>query len=711
MNIHHADHDGERRQSGEGPPPTIAATSTANRSGAARWDLASVSLILIALTLWVLCHPYRGIVHDNRIYALLAFNYLDPVTFARDVFLRHGSQDSFTLFSPLYAGAITLLGLDWSTKLLVVLGQAVWVLGAFALVRRIMAPPFSWLALLFLAAYPPFYGGNSVFAVGEGFLSPRLYAEAMGLFAIAAFLGSRYWLAVILIALGGVLHPLMIAAPAGVILVLAVLRNRPWWTAALVVAAGTLVVVSAMAAIHLSGSSLLAGIDPEWRSIISNRTGQLLIANWTLGNWLTIACDVMLVGLACLSATPKVRQLLVTVLAIGLASIVTSFVAFDLLGDVITGKVQIWRALWLLHVMAPVGLALVVQDIAVRTTGEDRRILLLLALSFPVITWLCHDAGLLPFGVSILILLGAVYVRSGRGPLVNSRRDRILILAGMAVLLAIILTQAVVSSQAEFSVMQSSTSEVLASILVGALLAVGGLLALNGLPRGRKLLAGIALLALAGGLLQWDIRGPWRRYMDSSPDIAQQLSSPLAPGELVYWPTDVMAMWGALGNPSFFSEIQGAGAIFNRDTALTFQRRLELVAAFEPYATWKDSLVDRKTPAYLDNGYPRAGIEDLVALCTHDDHPDVVVLAQDIPGAKRDVWHSSVAYSRLYLNPPASYSEKPIVGMSNIDAFFFYRCRDMSHVESGLRDPGLQDMVRSNLAMRSPGARARASKG
>lgn len=681
MTIDHAELDGERRHPREGQPPAAAIAS--GRYGAAVRNLTTLALILVALAVWMLCHPYRGIVHDNRIYALLAFNFLDPATFARDVFLAHGSQDSFTLFSPLYAAAITWLGLDWSTKLLVVLGQALWVLGAIALIRRIMAPPFSWLALLFLAAYPPFYGGNSIFAFGEGFLSPRLYAEALGLLAIAAFLGSRYWLAGLLVALGGVLHPLMMLPPAGVILAMAILRNRPWWVPAPAVLSGAFVVIAAMAAIHLSGSSLLTRIDPEWRSIVSNRTPQLMIANWTAGNWLAIACDAMLVGLACLSATPRVRQLFVTVLAVGLASVVTSFVAFDLLGDILTGQAQIWRALWLLHVMAPIGLALLVRDIGLRT-GEDRKILLLLALSFPIVTWFCHAAGLPPFGISILILLGAIHVRSGKGPVVSTRRDRFLILSATAVLLAIILAQVLSGLLSTSTVISSPVTAIARSALVSALLAAGWFLAVGTSARAGRLLAGFAVVSVILGSMLWDDRGAWRRYMDSTPDIARELPVEVAPGELVYWPADVIAVWGALGNPSYFSDIQGAGAIFNRDTARLFLRRLEAVSAFEPYAMWKERLTGKRPLAFLEDGMPRARLEDLVTLCTGADHPDVVVLAQDIPGAKGKSWQPRVPHRGLYATPSESERIKATeIVMGVTDTFHFYRCQDLGPSDVG----------------------------
>lgn len=649
----------------------------------ARWDLATVSLILIALAVWMLCHQYRGIVHDNRIYALLAFNYIDPTAFVRDVFLKHGSQDSFTIFSPLYAGAITLLGLDWSSKLLVIFGQALWLLGAFLLARKVMAPQFTWLALLFLAAFPPHYGGNSVFAIGEGFVSPRLYTEALGLLAIAAFLGARIRLAGLLVIMGSLLHPLMMAAPAAVILLLAILRNRPWWTPVPVVAAGSLLLLGGLAAVHLSGLSILPTIDPEWRLVVRHRTGQLMLTNWTVWDWLAIACDAVLVCLACIKATQQVRQLLVTVLAIGLASVIASFVAFDLLDDVTTGKAQIWRALWLLHVMAPIALALLVQDITQRA-DENRTLLLILAFAYPFATFLCNAANLPPFGASILVLFGTFYARSAKAEVASTPRDRLLIGAGIGVLLTIVLAQVVSSFLTSSFTIPTERVVWLQRVLVCILLLVSGLLVLKGLPSRRKLVATLAVLSVLVGMLQWDIRGQWRRYMDSAPDIASELSVPVMPGELVYWPGDVMATWGALGNPSFYNDIQGAGAIFNRDTALAFLRRLKSVAAFEPYSPWTEALMNNNVFRTSEDGTPKVGLDDLASLCAQADHPDVVVLAQEIPGAKREAWSPPVPYSRVYAKFYLGEPDNPSLVVGRTKVFFFYRCRDLHEPEAGL---------------------------
>ena len=49
---------------------------------------------------------------------LQALAHLKPDLLSNDIFLRFGSQDNYTLFSPLYAAVISLLGVEPAASLL-----------------------------------------------------------------------------------------------------------------------------------------------------------------------------------------------------------------------------------------------------------------------------------------------------------------------------------------------------------------------------------------------------------------------------------------------------------------------------------------------------------------------------------------------------------------------------------------------------------------
>jgi hypothetical protein len=71
-----------------------------------------VVLMLLGVTTWALSHAYAGIFHDAGLYTLQALARLSPESLSSDVFLKFGSQDRFTLFSPIYAATAHWLGVE-----------------------------------------------------------------------------------------------------------------------------------------------------------------------------------------------------------------------------------------------------------------------------------------------------------------------------------------------------------------------------------------------------------------------------------------------------------------------------------------------------------------------------------------------------------------------------------------------------------------------
>ncbi len=69
------------------------------------------------VALWLALHGYHGLTSDGQIYAFQSFARLHPQLTA-DLYLQNTSQDQFTLFSPLYAWCIGLLGLENAARLL-----------------------------------------------------------------------------------------------------------------------------------------------------------------------------------------------------------------------------------------------------------------------------------------------------------------------------------------------------------------------------------------------------------------------------------------------------------------------------------------------------------------------------------------------------------------------------------------------------------------
>src|SRR4051812_20793529 len=87
-------------------------TPAAAASVAHRHILPTVALLCACITIWIVQHSYYGLVHDSEMYLIQGLARLNPDLFAADIYFRYGSQDRFTVFGPVFAQAMQLLGIE-----------------------------------------------------------------------------------------------------------------------------------------------------------------------------------------------------------------------------------------------------------------------------------------------------------------------------------------------------------------------------------------------------------------------------------------------------------------------------------------------------------------------------------------------------------------------------------------------------------------------
>src|ERR1700716_2948184 len=140
--------------------------------------IVALAFSLMLVTLWGLVHRYQGLFGDARLYALQALARLHP-GLANDLFLQNASQDRYTIFSPLYAMIIKLMGLQHAAVALSV-SFTVWFLGAtWVLARQLAGRDAAWLVIALLIMTVGRYGGGVAFHFSEDFLTARSLAEAL----------------------------------------------------------------------------------------------------------------------------------------------------------------------------------------------------------------------------------------------------------------------------------------------------------------------------------------------------------------------------------------------------------------------------------------------------------------------------------------------------------------------------------------------------
>ena len=225
---------------------------------------STVPVVLLLLTIWLLMHGYHGLTGDGRIYAFQAFARLHP-QLANDLYLQNTSQDQFTLFSPLYAWCIGLLGLENSARLLTLS----FVCGSWRRIgtSREMSPTATPLGpesrsidprgkLRLLECVPD----------SEPFLTARLPAEALIITALACHVREKTWLSFLLSLAALLVHPL-IALPGLIFIICLWLPFRASVVGAIVGVVATL----AIAVLAVEVPTGVACSDRHGRAVVGRR--------------------------------------------------------------------------------------------------------------------------------------------------------------------------------------------------------------------------------------------------------------------------------------------------------------------------------------------------------------------------------------------------------------------------------------------------------
>jgi hypothetical protein len=223
--------------------------------------ITTLSLTLMLVTLWLLVRGYQGLTGDGQIYAFQAFARIHP-QLTTDLYLQNTSQDQFTIFSPLYAWFIGLLGLENAARFLTLFFTAWLLAAAWCFASVITSRGAAWLAIASLLIVAGDYGGAGVFRVLEPYLTARLPAEALIVTALACHVRGMKPLGLLLALATLFVHPL-IALP-GLILLMCL------WLPTRVVIPGaiggilTMLGIAVVATVLPAAPHLLAVMDAAW---------------------------------------------------------------------------------------------------------------------------------------------------------------------------------------------------------------------------------------------------------------------------------------------------------------------------------------------------------------------------------------------------------------------------------------------------------------
>lgn len=541
-------------------------------------DYRAPLLALALVALWLLVKPWEGIWHDAQLYTVQALRLLHPERFQHDLFFLFGSQDAFTLFSPLYGAAISALGVSAAAVLLQVMGSVLWLAGAASLLRSFLRGLHFWLGLAFLVALPSDFGPTpGIFTLGEPFLTPRLFAEAFCMFALGLALRGKWAWGAGLLLLALLVHPLM-AIGAGLVGTLYLAWGR-WRPATALAAAATAVLLGAALLGVGPCGRILQQMDPEWLKNVMWMAPMVTWDAWHAADWLSRTAVALSLVLATswLSEGTRSRFHACVALASGLG-LLASWAGSGLTHNLLLIQVQPWRVLWLAQLASAVALAWLLA-----TFWQRGRVFRLLLLAL-----LMAELNRNTFGGALAALAAGALCWQARQPVpaeLPLRTYRIALAGVLAIGSPWLIeleaaTGGLWAKEAYGSELAQWIWEAIragfGAVLGAALLWCLWRWAARPQRRARVMAWSLALLTLGAAAAWCQQRATQAlRLSASAQRAAQARFLPLIPPQaVVYWQNDVRASWFVLQRSSYASSAQLSGAAFNRGTAIEGARRL-----------------------------------------------------------------------------------------------------------------------------------------
>jgi hypothetical protein len=537
--------------------------------------LQALALTLGLVALWSVTHPYMGLKGDAELYAVQAMARIHP-GLATDIFLQNGSQDKYTIFSPMYALFVSWLGLTTAAVTLS-LSFKVWLFAAaWTLARAVSNGRMACLAVALLMIADGAYGGYGVFRYAEDWLTARSFAEALAVSAIALHFYNFKTIGLLTAVIALFVHPIM-ALPGLLVLVCLRFSLRINLTVA---ALGVLLAfgVSLWVLRAPASASLLTVLDPPWLDIVRGRSVFLFPQLWRSADWETNGRPLL-----CLTVTAmtlwdtRIRALCIAAGLVGATGLAIAFMAGAIGHLAIMIQAQAWRWMWItcflsVLLVAPTA-AVIYRD---SRCGPVTALLLISGWMFtPVVGITCMTLALFVWSMRERIdTRTAVHLRWMAGAM------GIVMVAWVALTLWNVALAPGTGSRGEVSAAAPIRDlfRLKVPVFVATLLAVYWIAAIRSTVVLTLIIVSLGICSAIlvpgalkdvlrdGALTQVGAFADWRKVIPPASNVF------VAP---VHY--SAAFAWFTLQRPSYSSVNQSAGVVFSRATAMEIERRSQVL--------------------------------------------------------------------------------------------------------------------------------------
>jgi fumarate reductase subunit D len=399
------------------------------------------------------------------------------------------------------------------------------------------------------------------------------------------------------------------------------------------------------------GRALLR-FDAAWLEVVRQRCAFAFVTLWTWFDIFDVCSTTALFAIAWKLADHDERSLIRSVLLVGASGLGISILGSDIGGNVLAVNLQLWRVLWIVTLVGNAWIGVVMLRISSYRVSKEVLLICLFCAPFSRIV------GAMDIASPVLLLLaGGMFLIEELTPKpvpsVLRIAVRFIAMSLVGVLVAFALFKAINADHPGVTIGQFCAvmiSIAAAGLLIQALRQT--------LVRTYTVALGVLVIAAVGVA---DRRSEWTVFVEDtsvSPDLEEFASGT---GN-VYWEAGIELVWLKLRRPSYYSCLQGTGAMFYSGTALEYQRRSEGLSGLGT----TDFAEDRSSFCYPKQSPSANGPvvrEQLVASCKALPDVDTVVLIQPVLGATHEFWRAPVSAASM------GESREPIM-------FYKYECAD-----------------------------------
>lgn len=605
-------------------------------------QIATATLLLCAFLLWLINHPLHGVdYHDAIIYTALALHALDPAAFSRDPFFMFGSQDSFSLFSALYAPLIDRFGITVAAASVLLLGGVLWCIAAIAMARSLMGRIWpAAMAVLLTAVLCANYSPNgATFQLNEGFATARVLAFSFGALAMALLVSGHRYAAWAFAVLSSLLHPL-IGVWSVLVMVLFLLPPRPRYV---LCAIGGV----AFALMMVSELGPFQRFDDAWEKVLRDGTHDLFVNPPDEMRWRDHAVQLLTLLLVALHldvrepAQARLARFYRVVALVAGAGFVASLLASWYWPSRIVIQAQMWRSMWLAAYLAPFAACHLLWHLReslrppqggwpwLLTAVLALIFLLQFALVYVLLAWL-------------LMCLTGMRAISGAG-LASLHARRWLPWLSLA-----LVSLALPNFVAELSLLEGRLElpftlnvPLLAGFLLHGGVGAGAALLALGLHRygSRPWLLASLLVLVVAALMHWDLRNMRDKQWEARAAFGadDELTKLIRPGEVVLWEGRMpVNVWYELRTANYASPIQAIGMVFSREKTFELLARAQHVRAASAYESGESAPAQNGASPFSFEVPKGKGIP---LLCRDAQELDWVIVQLRVPPEIKG-WHS-----------------------------------------------------------------------